>query len=153
FDQCIESERDAALLADARHNLELAKQLWRRLKSDAVPPESDPQSPPDPTRPDDPDRNDTNDPGKGPDGSGRPGMGQPVPVPGGAGGAKPTPADANPGPGAGGTVSPLTSDEQSRPLPPDEARELLRRAAERITRERRALQHAGASEVRPYPDW
>src|SRR5262249_22266332 len=33
FDQCAESQADSALVADARHNLELAKQLWRRIKS------------------------------------------------------------------------------------------------------------------------
>jgi Ca-activated chloride channel family protein len=154
FDQCAETDGDSALRIDARHNLELAKQLWRRIKSEAPPPESDPQSPPDSSRNEDPDRTDSNDPGKGPDGQGRPGMtGQPVPVPGGNDGQKPTPTDANPGPGAGGSMSPLTSDEQSKPLPPDEARELVRRAAERIARERRALQRAGAEEIRPYPDW
>jgi Ca-activated chloride channel family protein len=146
FDQCVD------LGEDARHNLELAKQLWRQIRSDSPPPESDPQSPNDPNRPDDPTKPDDNDPGKGPDGAGRQGRGQPMPVPGSADGAKPTPTDANPGPGAG-SPSPLTKDEESKPLPRDEALRLLHSAEDRITRERRALQRGAADEVRGYPDW
>ena len=100
-----------------------------------------------------PETNPGNDPGSQPGTPDPRGTDQAVPTPGAGVGPKPTPVPNQPHPGAG-QMSPIPSDQQMQPLPPREARELLRLAAERINRERRALQRAGAgTEQRTYPDW
>jgi hypothetical protein len=51
-------------------------------------------------------------------------------------------------------MSPIPEDQQMQSLPPNEARELLRQAGDRIIRERRALQRAVAPyEAKGYPDY
>jgi len=146
---------DEALAADARHNLELAKLLWRRIRgSDAPPPESDPTAnsddPNSNSRPPETGSSDTSTDKTGAGGPGNERMGQ---VPTQTEGPKPVPTDESPPPGAG-HHAPIPEEDQLKPLPPQEARELLRQAGERIQRERRALQRAGTgSEVRPYPDY
>jgi tetratricopeptide (TPR) repeat protein len=144
---------DESLQANAHFNLEFAKQQWRRIRTDAPPPpERDPDANNDSAKPDQPDRNPGNEPGNqtgAPNGGGTP---RAIPQPGAAEGPQPIPTPDRP-PGAG-TMSPIPDDEQLKPLPPNEARELLRQAGDRIVRERRALQRAGAlSGSRSFPDW
>src|SRR5262249_45174765 len=94
FVRCLRSPGlDGTLAADARHNLELAKLMWRRIPtSDAPPPETDPTAP----NRDDIDHNTkppepgTNDTAADRTGSGAPGdRTAPAPVPGD--GPKPVP--------------------------------------------------------------
>ena len=156
FARCLKSPGvDEALAADARHNLELAKLLWRRIRgNDSPPPENDQN----PTN-DDADSNTKppetrhNDSSTDRTGAGGPGNERLVQAPVASEGPKPTPTNDAPPPGAG-RHTPIPEEDQLKPLPPQEARELLRQASERIQRERRALQRAAAgNEILPYPDY
>jgi tetratricopeptide (TPR) repeat protein len=143
------------LLTDSRINLELAKLLWRRVRNgDSPPADHNPaenQDQPSPDRP--PESGLPDEAGQqrgGPDGSGGRRL---APGQSGPGGAQPTPTNQGPPPGAGHT-QPIPDSEQAKPLPPNEARELIRLADERIRRERRALQRSPApGEGKNYPDW
>ncbi len=134
YDVCLrEPATDSGLRADARHNLELAKALWlraraKRAQSDAEPESADPTSVPRDTRPDPatlrlekggPPRGPAklrSDPGKG----GDPAQG----------------STTTPPPPGRGNVPPLPDDEDLANLAPEDLAEHLRRAAERIERER-----------------
>ena len=133
------------VVADARHNLELAKLLWRRIRSGAAPPpESDPAGNDDDTNPGSkpPENNGPNDSTTDRHGSGGSGSERTARVPTPAAEPKPVPTNDTPPPGSG-QHTPIPEEDQLKPLPPPEARELLRQASERIQRERRALQRAG----------
>jgi tetratricopeptide (TPR) repeat protein len=145
--------KDESVRANAQFNLELAKQQWRRIRTDAPPPpERDPNSNDENSKPDQPDRNAGNEPGNQPGTPNNSGAPRAIPQPGRREGPQPTPTPERP-PGAG-TMSPIPDDDQLKPLPPNEARDLLRQAADRIVRERRALQRAGSgSDPRAFPDW
>jgi len=156
FARCLKlAGLSAEAAADARHNLELAKVLWRAARgTSAAPPENDTSHGDDDRPPDKPpETNPGNDPGSQPGTPDPRGNDQAVPTPGAGVGPKPMPVANQPHPGAG-QMSPIPADQQAQPLPPREARELLRQAGERIIRERRALQRAAAgTEARGYPDW
>ena len=145
---------DDALRTDATFNLELARRLWRKLSDASAPPPPDK----DPGSDNNPDSKPAENPMGGnpmdPNGTGpKNGSVTPMPTPMGADTPKPMPTNDRPPPGAG-TQPPLPDDEQLKPMPPAESRELLRQAMERIARERRALQRAGAGpDQRAYPDW
>jgi tetratricopeptide (TPR) repeat protein len=144
-----------AAAADMRHNLELAKVLWRAVRGgSAAPPENDTSSGDDDRPPDKPPENNPgSDPGSQPGTPDPRGTERIGPTPGQGVGPKPTPVPNQPQPGAG-QMSPIPADQQMQPLPPREARELLRQAGERILRERRALQRASTpAEAKGYPDW
>jgi tetratricopeptide (TPR) repeat protein len=156
FARCLKSpDVDAALAADARHNLELAKLLWRRIRGNESPPlESEQNSANDDANPNTK-LPETRHDGASADrtGAGGPGNERLVQAPLQDEGPKPTPTNDAPPPGAG-RHTPIPEEDQLKPLPPQEARELLRQAGERIQRERRALQRAAAgNEIRPYPDY
>ncbi|MFL5341784.1 MAG: tetratricopeptide repeat protein [Gemmataceae bacterium] len=157
FSRCLKiPSLDESLAADARHNLELSKLLWRRIRSsESPPPESDPTANNDETNPGTkpPETGNTNDGSSDRRGQGGPGNDRTATVPTQADGPKPVPTNDAPPPGAG-RHAPISEDDQMKPLPPQEARELVREAVDRVQRERRALQRAGAgSDVRPYPDY
>ncbi len=137
----------AELRDDARHNLELAKLLWKKTSGDAPPPQP-PSSPGDDPRGSRTTSNGTPTEGGSPANGTPDPRGPPMPAAGNA-----TPIDDRPPPGSG-RLLPIPEERQHQPLPAGEARELLRQAAERIERERRAMLYgAPASESRPYPDW
>jgi tetratricopeptide (TPR) repeat protein len=126
---------DAALLADARHNLEVAKLLWQtaRLREQKEPPANDRQ--PDEDRQPDPPRlppPTMNDPSEG--GPGKAGAASPVPNGSAAGTPNPTEQKL---PGAG-TLGPLPDDDRPTPRSPQDTRLYLDRAALRLDAERRA---------------
>jgi tetratricopeptide (TPR) repeat protein len=152
--QCIRSGiAETDLERSAKFNLELAKQQWRKIRADSPPPpEHDPGGKEENSKPRTTDQTNGDETGNQsgvPNGTGSP---KAVPRLGGHDGSDPIPAAERP-PGAG-SMSPISDEEQLKPLPPAEARELLRQASERIARERRVLQRASAgSEQRTYPDW
>jgi Ca-activated chloride channel family protein len=152
FDRCLKMpDVKDALHDDACYNMELAKQFWRRLHSDSPPPENEPSRRNDAGRDEQPDNPGANESDQGPGDS--TGTAQrrfdraSVSPDGGSPGGR----DKQPIPGAG-SMSQLTDNEQLNPLSPKEARELLKIAEERISRERRALQHSNSGQSRPYPD-
>jgi tetratricopeptide (TPR) repeat protein len=152
--QCVRLDAaDSDLESSAKFNLELAKQQWRKIRSDSPPPpDRDPGSQDENSKPQTTDQTNGDETGNQPGVAN--GMGSPraVPRPGGHEGSDTVQSSERP-PGAG-SMSPISDEEQLKPLPPAEARELLRQASERIARERRALQRAGqGSEQRTYPDW
>jgi tetratricopeptide (TPR) repeat protein len=146
---CFERSLDSAaadepLRADARHNLELAKVRWqeaRKKDAKAAPPNADP--PPEDPRHDPP----PPQPGAGPEqpGPAEPGgkdgprgpktVAQQVPA------ANPPAAPNGPGSPAPGSSNPvpLNDDEAVQPLSPEDTREHLRRAAERLRKDVRDL--------------
>jgi len=156
FNRCLnDAAAPSELLAAARTNLEVAKLLWRRIRTGEAPPsDGSPSDQNDNGQPDEPPENrGADDPGSnrgGPDGSGGRRL---VPAQPGPNGSQPIPTSQAPPPGAGHTQS-IPDSEQAKPLPPNEARELLRQAEERIIRERRMLQRsAPPGEGKNYPDW
>src|SRR5262249_47191263 len=136
--------------------LELAKVLWRAARgTSAAPPENETSHGDDDRPPDKPpETNPGNDPGSQPGTPDPRGADQAMPTPGPRVGPRRIPAATRPHPAAG-RMPPTPADQQAQPLPPREARELLRQAGERIVRERRTLQRAAAAgtEARGYPDW
>ncbi|HLW63781.1 MAG TPA: hypothetical protein VKS79_00590 [Gemmataceae bacterium] len=151
FRHCLTAASDESLRDDARHNLELSKQFWRRLRQNEPPPKED-----------EPQNNDSRPPDKEPNtpmnsspeasNSNSSGAGQNPAGPAPTEGPKPIPTNQQQ-PGAG-HIPPIPESEQLKPLSPQEARELLQQAAERIARERKAMQKAATgNEPRSYPDW
>lgn len=157
FERCLASPAaDAALAADARHNLELAKLLWneaRAREKKRPTPNDPPEAPPDPPSQPDP-RQDM-----GP-GSEQPGadiaqnstdtertMGQPN------GGQQPrTTERKTPGKGTQGVV---VNGDQLPPRTPAEVTEFLTRTvAERLAKDRRSVAELVAPPERPnVKDW
>jgi tetratricopeptide (TPR) repeat protein len=137
---------DAALKANARHNLELAKMLWNEARkkenkqdnpNNDLPPE-DPRSEP-PQRP----LGSDSQIGE-PDGSDGGGGGTQVPKivqqPVAGAGMKATPSNGQaPAPGATGQIQPLEDKTNIQPLSPEETREHLRRTAERLRRDQQIM--------------
>jgi len=153
FGQCLKmSDVNEGVREDARYNMELAKQLWRRIRDDAPPPEREPPGREDSQRPDQPDSTTGNEADERNGRSLRTSQRRPGQVPVGSEGSDPVPADKQQVPAAG-SMTPLTDKEQLKPLSPQEARDLLRIAGERITRERRAMQRLNVGEMKSYPDW
>jgi|GEM_PF-1538171 len=142
------------LLHDARHNLELAKLFWKQVnQNDPPPPETEPKGGDSSTGSDAPEKRDGSESGSSPGSPGGNTGSRLVPAPGSAD-ARPAGANGPTSPGAAQQPVHIPESEQSQPLSPAEARELLRQASERIARERRSLQKgAAAKEVRNYPDW
>ena len=126
---------NAALVADAQHNLEVAKLLWQtaRLREQKEPPANDRQ--PDDDRQPDPPRlppPTVNDPSEG--GPGKTGAASPVPN--GSASGTPNPTEQKM-PGAG-TLGPLPDDDRPIPRSPQDTRLYLDRAAIRLDAERKA---------------
>jgi hypothetical protein len=155
FDGCLDADPgDPALDADARHNLEVAKVLWGQARaSEATPPKAnDPLAddllpPPlpgkEPVGPEDGD-----DPGGS---AGKKGVPEPAPGPG----AKDRPAEPTDGTAPGSGSLPVVPDaEVVVPLSPEDTRALLKRAAARVEKDRRATTRLLAGPERPHVrDW
>lgn len=139
FEGCLDAPAaapDPALDADARHNLEVAKVLWGQARAK----EATPPKPNDPL-PDEP----IPLPAKGPagdDGGDDPGgapapQGKPEPTPGpGPKDQAARPADGS-APGTG-SLPVIPDAEVLQPLSPEDTRALLRRAADRLEKDRQA---------------
>jgi tetratricopeptide (TPR) repeat protein len=149
FHHCLTTAGDDSLRDDARHNLELSKQFWRRLRQNEPPPkENEPQGNDSPPPEKEPDTSNTSSP----EAKNSTGASQSPTGPAPSEGPKPTPTNQQRA--GAGHIPPIPESEQLKPLSPQEARELLQQAAERIARERKAMQKAGTgNEARAYPDW
>jgi Ca-activated chloride channel family protein len=150
YEQCLQHlDADAELIADARHNLELARLFWLKAKSlrdsgDQTSPdsESEPPPPPDP-------RNDSHQSGlenrvATPDTQGKP---ESVTDKVGDSKSLATPSDRPP-PGKG-DLPPIPDDDELAHLSPDDAAEHLQRAASRIVHEQQAHRHQMAPTPAP----
>lgn len=147
FERCLDGDpADEQLTADARHNLELAKLLWVEAVKKAAkppnpneePPEAQPQeSAPPPPGGGDPDATDP--------GAKTPGAVAPTRGPNGAAG---TPTKAGPtevpktGTGNNPQLQPIEDTGTVQPLSPEDTREYLKRAEERIRKERQNMLRA-----------
>ena len=137
---------DAALKANARHNLELAKMLWNDARkkenrqdnpNNDLPPE-DPRSEP----PQKPLGNDSQigEPEQGDGNSHGTQIPKIVQQPVAGAGMKATPSNGQaPAPGATGQIQPLEDKKNIQPLSPEETREHLRRTAERLKRDQQIM--------------
>lgn len=159
FDRCLAlAPTDTALVADARHNLELAKLLWMEARAKEqkkpLPNDPPPDTPPDP-RPDRPTppmldpsgQQDqlTNDRGQATNGL-------PEPIRGGPNGGNPRSTDQKT-PGKGN--APVISNEDKLPeLTPQQVREYLEDLAVRVAKDRRNTAALTAPPERPnVKDW
>jgi tetratricopeptide (TPR) repeat protein len=156
FERAVRESPDEGVRTDAGHNLEVAKLLWAKARAKRPPNERDPEwddrqdpkrPPPEGPKPPDPgsESNSENsrkldagpklDVGKGPEA-----------------GAIPKETDKA-APGAGNLpVLPDTGQVES--LAPEDARAVLKKAAERLQRERRKVREEAAQGDRPRPkDW
>ena len=146
--RCLESEvADAPLKANAAYNLKLAKLLWAKARDEEERSGKKPPTPNDPHPPEDDPLN-----GQKPLGPDSPGIDQEpgdgtgtanarnVPQAAMGQGMQATPANGQtPAPGATGQLPPLEDIKEIQPLTPDQTRELLRRTAERLKRDRQVL--------------
>lgn len=144
FDRCLESPAaDAPLKANARQNLELAKLLWMEANKKAAKPENPNEPPREDERPPEPGTTPKNgtDPSieNGADNGTRKEQ-RPVPMP--APGVAPKQGandSGNPTPAAAVNPQPVLDDGTPQKLSPEDSREHLRRAEQRLRDERRAL--------------
>lgn len=163
FEHCLESPAaDAPLQADARHNLELAKLLWNESRKSAAKTDSPNENPP--LEEQDP----RHIPPRSPSASPEPGVTDPADA--NAGGSSPqtvpqpithpltgpksgTTQQPNQGGGAQ-NLQPLANAPQLQVLTPEDTREYLRRAAERIKKDRQDLWRTLYGKVPPgVRDW
>ncbi|MFO0804086.1 MAG: hypothetical protein U0791_13310 [Gemmataceae bacterium] len=139
FDRCLDSPgADAPLKADARKNLELAKLLWIEANKKAAKPDAPNEPAPEESRPDPPaGSKDGNDPKSDPGGgSGTKKDVRPMPVPAPDKNAK---GGNDTMPGNGAVLQPIADDGVPQKLSPEDTREYLRRAEQRLRDERRGL--------------
>src|SRR5262249_2767872 len=155
YEECLrEGEGDTALLADARHNLELAKLLRLQAKPSRegrTPPDSEqnPDAPPPERKGPDAQVGDDSDPSARKQGV----MGEQAPGDKGDPRARPIPTDQQPPPGKG-NLPPLPDEDELTALAPEDAREHLRRAALRIARDQQEhRQRSAAVPSRTPLDW
>ena len=157
FDRCLESPAaDAPLKADARKNLELAKLLWieankKAAKPDSpndIPREEEPPSPPSASE------NGTDPGGKDPGGANGP-KNEVRPAPMNVATPKAGPGGAeNTAPANVANLQPIADDSAPQKLSPEESREYLRRAEQRMMEERRSLLKTLYGSPRPgVRDW
>jgi tetratricopeptide (TPR) repeat protein len=156
YEMALRESADDGLRADAAHNLEIAKLLWARARARRPPGERDPDwdepkakdPPPDPgKRPED----------LGNDGSGHgPKSADPIAKldPGKGPDSGPTPKEMErPTPGQG-NLPVLPDTDRVESLSPEDARAVLRKAADRLQRERQKLREEAAQGERPRAnDW
>src|SRR5579871_2493758 len=142
YELCMQQEAgDGALVADARHNLELARLLWLKARARKDRGEQD-----NPERgSDDEPPNDPNDPGRR-DNFGRTGMldprGRPESLAGAQADAGTSSAGSEQSPPAGkGNLPTLPDTDELQPLSTDDAAEHLRQVTARLQREREEHLH------------
>lgn len=158
FERCLDLRpADEGLVADARHNLELAKLLWAEANAKAAKPDTpNAPQPDDPADPPPPptgggDQDLAPEPGDGgPSGPGGDRPGTPGKV-----AAKDGPPDAGKTTAGNNSGLPVVRDDDPADVrSPDEARDRLRRAADRTRGERQRLLRALAGPDRPgVLDW
>jgi len=141
FERCLDAPAgDAALKADARHNLELAKLLWADVNRKAAKPET-PNAPAPEEKPDPPPKKGGSEPdAKAPDNDTKktdPKKSQPTPQPQQIPKAGPTDGNAQV-PGSN-NLPVLPDADPVQPLSPADTRAYLKLAEERLRRERQGL--------------
>lgn len=156
YELALRGAADEGVRTDAGHNLEVAKLLWAKARAKRPPGERDPdwddpqnpkRPPHDPRPPQDP----------GPDGMGegpkRPEAGAKLDVGKGPDAATIPKETSKAAPGAG-NLPVLPDDGQRFDLAPEDARAVLKKADDRLQRERRKLREEAAQGDRPRPnDW
>jgi tetratricopeptide (TPR) repeat protein len=158
FSQCLRQNGiEPALRDDARYNLEVAKLMWARAKQAAANPDGNNQQdpPPEPSKPPDtkqppetknggdPDPNLKVDPRSGIIGELDPKSAQQTPIP-----------TREPPPPGKGNLPPIPDTAEPVDMSPEDAAEHVRRATERILRERRLHQQQSAPAPRgDLPDY
>jgi tetratricopeptide (TPR) repeat protein len=156
YELAIRDATDDGVRRDAAHNLEIAKLLWAKARARRPPGERDPDwdEPKDKDPPRDPNKRPED---LGPDGTGEgPDKANPQARldPGKGTDTGPTPKEIEkPTPGQG-TLPVLPDTDRVESLSPEDARAVLRKAAERLQRERRKLREEAAQGERPRAnDW
>jgi tetratricopeptide (TPR) repeat protein len=159
FDRCLAlPPDDTALIADAKHNLELAKLLWAEARAKEakkpLPNDPPPDTPPDP-RPERPTPQSLDPFGQQdqltPD-RGQQAGGMPEPIRGGANGGNPRATDEQT---AGkGNVTTLGQQDRLPDLTPAQVRQYLEELAQRVANDRRTAAALTAPPERPsVKDW
>jgi tetratricopeptide (TPR) repeat protein len=156
FEQAADADgADAALAADARHNLELAKLLWDRARAKEHTPQRPNDLPPDVPEPPPPrgQQDPGNDPGANDVGPNGPTGGRVEPIAGaGPKGSNPRETQQK-APGAGNLPVRLDPD-QADSLSTDDAKSLLRQQVERMKKARHDNARLTAGPERPHVrDW
>ena len=147
LERCLGSNAaDEPLKADARYNLELAKVLWNDARKTAAkpdlpndnPPPEDPQTNPPPKQSGNDREPGMPDPGEGNNGGNNTKLTgqQNLAPPGTKTSQSPTPT-----PGNASNLQPLQDSNTLQSLTPEDAREYLKRTAERIKKERQNLRN------------
>ena len=157
FEWCLASPAaDAALTADARHNLEIAKLLWNEARARASKkptPNDPPENPPDPPQPDPkpPDQGTGNEqPGQDTNPQSPTDIDQQTGLPRQGANAKKTERKT---PGKG-TLPVNVGGAELPPRTPDEVREFLKKEAVRLAKDRRSVAELVAPPERPnVKDW
>ena len=154
LEQCLElNHDDAILMADAQHNLEIAKLLWNRSRSQERTPPDPSELPPEvfepPPRSQQPDPIFNTDTGTDNANSGPQTAAQSGPAPQGQPANKSTQKNAG-----AGSLPVLTDSDQREPLSPEDSRALLQNAAKRLKRDRAFNAEMLAGPERPHVrDW
>ena len=159
FDRCLAlSPADAALVADTRHNLELAKLLWVEARAKeqkkSLPNDPPPDAPPEPRpeRPTPPMIDPFGQPDTLANDRGQPAGGAPEPIYGGPRGGNPRQTDEKT-PGKG-NVPVLSREDKLPELTPQQVRAYLEDLAARVATERRSTAALTAPPERPnVKDW
>ncbi len=139
FEDCLESTAaDAALAADARHNLELAKLLWAKARvAQKNPPKANDPPPEEEHRPEqNPQTGGTTD-GSETGGNAGANAAKPTPIGGPPPNGQQPQSTAQKAPGAG-NLPVLLDAERPQPLNPEDTRALLDRIQTRLANDRRA---------------
>jgi hypothetical protein len=155
FDHCLESAAaDAPLKANARQNLELAKLLWIEANKKAAKPDSPNEPAKEDERPEPPPSKGGAEPENGGGNDGKKDV-RPLPTPKATQVPKAGPGgDGNTGPANNPLLQPIADDTVPQKLSPEDSREHLRRAEQRMTQERRGLLKTLYGSPRPgLRDW
>jgi tetratricopeptide (TPR) repeat protein len=158
YEMSLRTSADEGIRSDAGHNLEVAKLLWAKARARRPQGERDPdwddpprnshQPPPDPTKP--PEGNGPDGPGEGPKKS-EPGPKLDV---GKGPEAGTTPKEADRAAPGQGNLPVLPDTDEVRSLPLEDVRAELKRASQRLQRERQKLREEAAQGERPRAnDW
>jgi tetratricopeptide (TPR) repeat protein len=155
YEDCLhDADTDAALAADARHNLELTRLLRLQVnpsREGRNPPDSErnPDAPPTDRKGPEAQQGDDADPAARKQAS----AGELAPGEKGDPRAKPTPTDQQPPPGKG-NLPPLPDEDELTALAPEDAQEHLRRATQRIARDQQEhRQRSASAPSRTTLDW
>lgn len=147
YRKCIQLTKDKDLLDSTRHNIELARLLWLQAKESET---NDPDKHPDEQPDENPGSNNPRkDPGEDPDqnpNGTNPDQGAKKGSVEKREGKKPIPTDQAP-PAGKGQKAPVKDDEALQQISPEDAREQLNQAAQRILQERRAYRYRAAKQA------